>query len=177
MKQRSDGVTIIAIYQFLVGFLSLLGICGLLSIPLIVGASTAAARAEGGPLATAIVSTVMVVLSAWLFLVGLANVIFGWGLWQQREWGRIGSLVLAFFRLLSFPIGTVIGALIIWYLLREDVKPQFRPESEAPEPAAPQLPAGPSEAGEPAPEAAEQPQPSEPAEESQPPEPPEESAG
>ena len=137
MKQRSDGVTIIAIYQFIVGFLSLLGICGLLSIPLIVGASTAAAQAEGGPLATAIVSTVMVIASGWLFLVGLANAIIGWGLWKQHEWGRIGALVLAALRLFNVPLGTVIGALTIWYLLREDVRREFQPQPAAPLPSPP----------------------------------------
>jgi hypothetical protein len=150
MKDRSSGVTIIAIYQFVVAFLSLLAICGLLSIPLIVGVSTAAARAEGAPIATAIVSTVMVVASGWIFLVGLANVIIGWGLWKQQEWGRIGALVLAVFRLFSFPVGTLIGALIIWYLLREDVRQEFQPQPAAPQPSAPQLP-------EPAPEPAQPP--------------------
>ena len=143
MKQRSGGVTIIAVYQFFVGFLSLLGICGLLSIPLIVGASTAAARAEGGPLATAIVSTIMVIASGWLFLVGAANAVIGWGLWKQREWGRIGALVLAALRLLNVPVGTVIGALIIWYLLREDVRQQFQFQPAAPQPTTPQLPESP----------------------------------
>jgi hypothetical protein len=134
MKQRSDGVTIIAIYQFIVAFLSLLGICGLLSIPVIVAASTAAARAEGGPLATAIVSTVMVIASGWIFLVGLANAVIGWGLWKQQEWGRIGTLVLAGFRLINIPLGTLIGGLIIWYLLREDVRQEFQPEPAEIEP-------------------------------------------
>jgi hypothetical protein len=149
MKQRSDGVTIIAIYQFVVAALSLLGICGLLSIPVIVGASTAAARADGGPLATAIVSTVMVVASGWIFLVGAANAVIGWGLWKQHEWGRIGALVLAVLRLLSFPIGTVIGALTLWYLLREDVRLEFQPRPAAPEPEAAPLP---TVMSEPAPE-------------------------
>jgi hypothetical protein len=155
MKRRSDGVTLIALYQFFVAFLSLLGICGLLSIPLIVGVSTSAARAEGGPLATAIVSTVMVVVSGWIFLVGLANGVIGWGLWKQHEWGRIGALVLAGFRLLSFPVGTVIGALIIWYLLREGVRQEFQPQPAAPESASAELspaPVAPPEAVEPAPE-------------------------
>jgi hypothetical protein len=149
MKQRSDGVTIIAIYQFAVAFFSLLGICGLLTIPMIVGASTAASRAEGGPLATAIVSTVMVIASGWIFLVGLANAIIGWGLWKQHEWGRIGAIVLAVLRLFSFPIGTLIGALILWYLFREDVKEEFRPQPAGIEPVAAPLPVAP---GEPAPE-------------------------
>lgn len=132
MKQRSSGVTLIAIYQFFMGFLSLLGICGVLSVPLIVGVSTAASRAEGGPLATAIVSTVMILIASVLFLVAAANVVFGWGLWKQREWARIGTLVLAGLGLLKFPIGTVIGALIIWYLLREDVKLEFQPQVQEP---------------------------------------------
>ncbi len=149
MKQRSDGVTIIAIYQWIVAFLSLIGICALLSIPAIVGAATAAARAQGGPLATAIVSTVMVVVSGWIFLVGVANAVIGWGLWKQQEWGRIGAIVLAVFRLLSFPIGTVIGALIIWYMFREDVKQEFRPQPKTAEPAVVPAPEAPAEAAEP----------------------------
>ena len=152
MKQRSDGVALIALYQFIVAFLSLLGMCGLLSIPVIVGVSTAATRAEGGPLATAIVSTVMVIGSGWLFLTGLANAIIGWGLLKQREWGRIGALVLAALRLLNFPLGTLIGALTIWYLLREDVKEEFRPQPAAPEPAPSQLPLDLDGVSEPAPE-------------------------
>ena len=139
MKKRSDGVTIIALYQFVVAFFSLMGICGLLAIPVIVAASTSAAHAEDGPLATAIVSTVMVLASGWLFLIGLANAIIGWGLWEQREWGRIGTIVLAVLRLFNFPLGTAVGALIIWYLLREDVKQEFRPQPAAPAPDSSQL--------------------------------------
>jgi hypothetical protein len=137
MKQRSQGVTIIAVYQFVIAFLSLLGMCGLLTIPVIVGVSTAAARAEGGPLATAILSTVMVIASGWIFLTGLANAVIGWGLWKQQEWGRIGALVLAALRLLNIPLGTVIGALIIWYLLREDVRQEFQPQQAESLPAPP----------------------------------------
>jgi len=158
MKQRSNGVTIIAVYQFFIAFLSLLGICGLLSIPLIVGASTAAARAEGGPLATAIVSTVMVIASGWIFLVGLANAVIGWGLLKQQEWARIGALVLGGLRLLNIPVGTVIGALTIWYLLREDVRQEFQHQ-----PAALQLSPGPQDTvsvGKPSPS----PEPSQPTE-------------
>jgi hypothetical protein len=140
MKQRSDGVAIIAIYQFIVGFLSLLGICGLLSIPLIVGASTAAARVEGGAIATAIVSTVMIFVAGILLLAAVANVIIGWGLWKQREWGRIGALVLAVLGLLKFPVGTIIGALIIWYLLRENVRQEFQAQPQAQPPVLSQLP-------------------------------------
>jgi hypothetical protein len=98
----------------------------------------------------------MVIASGWIFLVGLANAVIGWGLWKQHEWGRIGALVLAGFRLLNIPLGTVIGGLTIWYLLREDVRQEFRPQPAAPESAPSQLPLdldGASEAGAPASEA------------------------
>jgi hypothetical protein len=143
MKPRSDGVTLIAIYQFIVGFLSFLGICGLLSIPMIVAASTAAYRAEGGAIATTIVGIAMIFAAGVLLLVAAANVIVGWGLWKQQEWGRIGGIVLAVLRLLSFPIGTLIGALTLWYLFREDVRLQFQPQPAAPQPTALQLPESP----------------------------------
>ena len=81
----------------------------------------------------------MVIASGWIFLVGLANAVIGWGLWKQHEWGRIGALVLAGFRLLNIPLDTVIGGLTIWYLLREDVKEEFRPQPAAPELAAVQI--------------------------------------
>ncbi len=127
MKQRPDGVTVIAVYQFVLGFLSLLGAGILLLVPLIVGTATALARAEGGPLATAIVSTVMIIIAAWVLIVGIANIAIGWGLWNLQEWGRIGALVLAVLRLFNFPVGTVIGGVILWYLLREDVRREFLP--------------------------------------------------
>jgi hypothetical protein len=97
----------------------------------------------------------MVTASGFLFLVGVANVVIGWGLWKQHEWGRIGALVLAVLRLLSFPIGTAIGALTLWYLLREDVRKEFQPQPAALEPASAELspaPAAPPEAVEPVPE-------------------------
>jgi hypothetical protein len=39
--------------------------------------------------------------------------------------GPILAIVLAILGLFAFPVGTVIGVLIIWYLLKEDVRQAF----------------------------------------------------
>lgn len=125
MKTRSDGTTLIAFYHFLSGFISLLGICGMLSLPLLVGL---AARTGGSPddaAAAVIVTVVALLVGGVLLLITVANWIVGWGLWQGREWARVSAIALAILRLFNVPLGTLIGGLIIWYLLREEVKAEF----------------------------------------------------
>ncbi len=125
MKTRSDGTTLIAIYHFISGFLSLLGVCGMVSIPLIVGLTAGASGDPDAGTATAI-TAIMGLLAGGLFLViSAANWIVGWGLWRQREWARVTAIGLAFLRLLNIPLGTLFGGLIIWHLLREEVKAEF----------------------------------------------------
>ncbi len=125
MKTRSDGTTLIAIYHFISGFLSLLGVCGMVSIPLIVGLTAGASGDPDAGTATAI-TAVMGLLAGGLFLIiSAANWIIGWGLWRQREWARVTAIGLAFLRLFNVPLGTVIGGLIIWHLLREATQAEF----------------------------------------------------
>jgi hypothetical protein len=40
----------------------------------------------------------------------------GYGLWKVKNWARIGAMVLAGIALLVFPVGTVIGFLVIFFL-------------------------------------------------------------
>jgi hypothetical protein len=61
----------------------------------------------------------------WLLITGIALVLSGWGLLRMKQWARWLAFVLAIFSLFAFPIGTVIGALIIWYLLKDDVREAF----------------------------------------------------
>jgi uncharacterized protein YqgC (DUF456 family) len=61
-----------------------------------------------------------------LVVIGIALVIAGWGLLSMKQWARWLAFILAIISLFGFPIGTVIGALIIWYLLKEDVKQAFK---------------------------------------------------
>lgn len=125
MKTRSDGTMLIAIYHFISGFLSLLGMCGLFSMPIIVGLTAGASGEPGAGEATAITAIMGLLLGGLFLLISIANWVIGWGLWRGRDWARIGAIGLAFFRLLNIPLGTVIGGLIIWYLLREETKAEF----------------------------------------------------
>lgn len=126
MKTRSDGTTLIAIYHLISGFLSLLGVCAMISMPLIVG--SLAFNASGNPgagEATAITAVIGLFVGGLFLVISAANWIVGWGLWRQRDWARVSAIGLAVLRLLNIPLGTIIGGLIIWYLLREDVKTEF----------------------------------------------------
>jgi hypothetical protein len=123
MRPRSDGLTLIAIYHFISAFLSLLGICAISSLPLIVGL---AARGDPeGPTATAVLSVIAVVVGGIFLLITVANIVVGWGLWRRRQWARLAALALAILRLINIPLGTVIGGVIIWYLLQDHVKAEF----------------------------------------------------
>jgi hypothetical protein len=42
--------------------------------------------------------------------------IVAWGLWRQREWARIGAMLVAVLHLPFFPVGSAIGVATLWYL-------------------------------------------------------------
>ncbi|NOZ27447.1 MAG: hypothetical protein GXP39_05260 [Chloroflexi bacterium] len=124
MEPRPGGVLVIALYHLVVGVVTGLGICALLTIPFIVGVA-----ASGDPdarIAVPIVGGIMVLAAGFLFLLALANLLVGWGLWHMREWARIAAIGLSVLRLLNFPIGTIIGGLIIWYLLQPQIVAAFQ---------------------------------------------------
>ena len=60
-----------------------------------------------------------------IMVIGALDVAAVVGLFQLRPWGRILAIVLAALGLLWFPIGTVVGALIIWYMLGDEAKEVF----------------------------------------------------
>lgn len=125
MKTRSDGTTLVAIYHFISGFLSLFGMCALFSLPLIVGLAAGSSGDPDAGTATAITALIGLLVGGLFLLISAANWIVGWGLWQRREWARTGAIALAFLRLINIPLGTLIGGLIIWYLLQDEAKAEF----------------------------------------------------
>jgi hypothetical protein len=127
MRSRSDGLSLISLYHFLCGLLNLLAMCGILTVPLTM-AIVAAAAARDAPdttAASAIIGILGLLCGVLFVLLAVANVVVGWGLWHLRPWARTGAFVLAALRLINIPVGTVIGAVIIWYLLQEKVKAEF----------------------------------------------------
>ncbi len=118
---RHDGIKLIAIYHFVLAGIMVLGALGILLFPLLaVSVSPVDPR---GPLAvlfgTGIIFFILIVLAILYLIAGI-------GLWQRQEWARWLTIVLAILGLFNFPVGTIIGLVILWFLLRDDVQALFR---------------------------------------------------
>ena len=57
--------------------------------------------------------------------LGILCLVCGVGLWTMKSYGRTLQLILACIGLLRFPVVTLISGLVIWYLLKRDVKVRF----------------------------------------------------
>ncbi len=123
MRRVPDGVMLIALYHFLIGALTLLGACALFTVPILFTVPT-----WSDPSASRIVPLLAFFLFlgvGFLLALAIANIVIGWGLLRLAEWARIGAMILSLLRLLNFPIGTIIGALILWYLLQPQTAAAF----------------------------------------------------
>jgi hypothetical protein len=119
-RRRPDVITIIAIYHFIVGGLALLGALAILIFAML---PVTFSRGDPGGIAVALAALGLGLLATLAF--GVAAIIVGWGLLRLRNWARWGAIVLAILQLPAFPIGTIIGALIIWYLLTDEGREVF----------------------------------------------------
>lgn len=118
--RRPEGVTAIAVWYFIEAAFLLLGACALIAI--LFGILAAIGNDPDAQFWT---SFGMLCGVVFLVVIGIAVVIAGWGLLSMKQWARWLALILAIISLFGFPIGTVIGAVIIWYLLKEDVRQAF----------------------------------------------------
>ncbi len=118
--KRPDGLTVIAVWNFVQAFFLLVGACSLLAIP-----ASGVLSEIGDPIGEFWVVFGVTCGVIWFLISGIALVLAGWGLLRMKQWARWLTFVLAIFSLFAFPIGTVIGAVIIWYLLKEDVREAF----------------------------------------------------
>jgi|ThiBio_1000_plan_1041568.scaffolds.fasta_scaffold33921_2 hypothetical protein len=119
MRQH-DALIVIAVYEFVMCAMLLLIACVVLPIALVL---TPFGADDWGQF---VARFFIVGLSlAATFGVGIASGIVGFGLLQRREWARVGAIVLAIIGLVGFPIWTVIGILILMYLLGDNGRAQF----------------------------------------------------
>jgi len=123
--KRPDGITLIGLYHFLMAALCAMGFLGLMLIPVLVGVSTIAVEMQDAQIPIAITGVVFLVIGGIVLIVGAVNLVLGIGIWNLRPWSRIAVLILAAFRLFSFPVGTAVGGLTIWYLLQPEVEVLF----------------------------------------------------
>ena len=132
MKQRPDLLILVAIWQFLSAFFCLIGIAAI-AIFAFPGALGYYGRVHVAYDIGAIFGLSIAVLFLLAFIA--LSVAGGIGVLLGKAWGRIISIINAVLGLLNIPIGTVIGVLVLVYLMRTDVKEYFEgnPNQELPQ--------------------------------------------
>jgi len=141
---RPTGVTVIAILDFIGAAFCLLG-----GIGMILGggfiATMLSQQGQGSAGAAGILAGLGAAAGVFIIIIGGVSALVGFGLWKLKEWARIVTIVfagisgafqllgilgtLAHFNVLALMWGVfwlAIDALIIWYLLKPEVKAAFR---------------------------------------------------
>ncbi len=73
-----------------------------------------------------ILSIVGISLGVLFSIISLPNIIAGAGLLKFRSWARVLALILGFFNLFAFPLGTVLGIYAFVSLLNNDAAVLFQ---------------------------------------------------
>ena len=118
--KKPEGVVVIAVYYMVVALFFLVLTCG----SLMVLAGVAGFMTDAVSLT---ISVLIIGLVALVCLVALlASVVAASGLLALKNWGRWSAIVLGVLQLpVLIPVSTAIGGLIIYYLLRDDVRVAF----------------------------------------------------
>ena len=66
-----------------------------------------------------------------LMASGVLGIVAGWGLMDRQPWARVLAIVLGFFVLLNFGIGTVLGIYTLWVLLPADSAQEYERTARA----------------------------------------------
>ncbi len=119
--EREDGVTLIALYHFLLAGLVLLGTIGL-SIPTVITGIVGVVEDSDALIATFILGSLAMVT----MVLSIILLVVGYGLWTQRQWARVAAIAIGMLSLFGFPIGTMIGGVTIWYLVKPEISAQFK---------------------------------------------------
>jgi hypothetical protein len=64
-------------------------------------------------------------IGSFFLLLSLPQIIGGMGLMKKREWARILILIVSFFHLLSFPLGTALAVFSFVILLKDETVKLF----------------------------------------------------
>lgn len=120
LKQRPDGLTVISIWFYLCGGFFLLLTAFVAFMTLIFGFGAVAED-----VAMIVPSAIFGIISLAFMALSILNLVVGYGLWILKPWARIGAVALAIVGLLIMPIGTIAGALILWYLLQSEIAAVF----------------------------------------------------
>ena len=124
--QRPDGLTIISIWHYLSGgfFLLLTMIIAFMTLVFGVGAFA-------DDLDLLIPTGIFGIIALAFMALSVLNLVIGYGLWIRKPWARIGAIALSIVSLMMVPIGTISGALTLWYLLKAEVTTVFEKPTTA----------------------------------------------
>jgi hypothetical protein len=125
--KRPDNLIPIVVWQFITAFVALIGIFILsaFTFPDAIGPLWGQAITIG-------IFVFSIATLTLLVFIGIA-IASGIGLLKGQEWGRVLSIVHAALSMFSFPIGTIIGILIIVYLTKPEVSDYFRADGGRPD--------------------------------------------
>ncbi len=116
--RRPDLLILIAVWEFMSAFGAFIGIISISVFAFPEVASLGGIGSAGGIVGLSIAVLVLM----FYLIIAIAG---GIGLLGGKEWGRILSLVHAALSLLWIPIGTIIGILIIVYLMKPEIRDYF----------------------------------------------------
>lgn len=116
--RRPDLLILIAVWEFISAFGAFIGIIAISVFAFPEVSSLQGIGSVGGIFGLSIAVLVL------LFCLSIA-IAGGIGLLGGKEWGRILSLVQAALSLLCIPFGTIIGILIIVYLIKPEIRDYF----------------------------------------------------
>ena len=119
-KDRDDGITLLALYNFVLAGAFLLGTV-FVALPAGITAIVGIVEDPGALIATLILGVIAFVLMTFCILF----LVVAYGLWTMRQWARVAAIALAMLSLFAVPLGTIIGGVTIWYLIKPEVAEQF----------------------------------------------------
>jgi len=127
-EKRPDLIVLIAIWEFLavagvlIALLAISGIAFFFPVSVQTTPGGFFPRIPEAPNAVAL----LLGIGAFLALAyGAFSVVAGIGLLQGREWGWLLTVINAALSVFRFPVGTIIGVLVLIYLLRPEIRAYF----------------------------------------------------
>ena len=121
--KKPDLLVLVIVWQFLSAFLALTGLIAVA----IVAFPDATASMLGSALPGFIFGVSIVVLILLSYII--VSIIAAVGIMKNRDWGRIMGIVQAALSIFGPPVGTIVGILILVYLLRPDIEGYFKSAS------------------------------------------------
>jgi hypothetical protein len=67
-----------------------------------------------------------------ILIKAAVDFVVGWGLLKRKPWARLVTIILSFFTVLSFPLGTALGVYSLWVLLPAQSEREFSQLTAAP---------------------------------------------